>query len=138
MQTGGRRPGELVFLAIEVGGGALSLVGASLAVLAGKLLLAAVLALTAVGIALRFVRRRKPAATDVRALPPWMMVLCAVLSLIETAVLVEAVNLPVRMTQTGFERGNLLIVAVLIVALFVIQLRFLHAVVRSRASRPSA
>lgn len=49
---------------LELGVGVLSALGVPMALVLGKLLLAGLLGMIAIGIGLRFVRARKPTATD--------------------------------------------------------------------------
>ncbi|GLT23725.1 hypothetical protein GCM10007933_31950 [Zoogloea oryzae] len=49
---------------LELGVGVLSALGVPMALIFGKLLLAGLLGMIAIGVGLRFVRARKPAATD--------------------------------------------------------------------------
>jgi len=82
-------------------------------------LFAAVLfVLLAVGVLNRFVRRRRGVALCQQPAPPWVLVVCVVLSVIETGVIVEASNLPVRFDQPGFEKSNWLFVVALLLVLF--------------------
>jgi hypothetical protein len=97
-----------------------SLASASVSLFLGKLLAAGIFVLLAVVILNRFVRRRSGV---VDAQPPavWIPVVCAVASAVETGIVVEAVNLPVRFDQPGFDRGNLLFVAAVLLFLFFAQ-----------------
>jgi cadmium resistance protein CadD (predicted permease) len=49
---------------VELGVGVLSALGVPMALVLGKLLLAGLLGMIAIGVGLRFVRARKPTATD--------------------------------------------------------------------------
>lgn len=49
---------------LELGVGVLSALGVPMALIFGKLLLAGLLGMIAIGVGLRFVRARKPTATD--------------------------------------------------------------------------
>ncbi len=49
---------------LELGVGVLSALGVPMALVLGKLLLAGMLGMIAIGVGLRFVRARKPTATD--------------------------------------------------------------------------
>ncbi len=89
--------------------------GSSASLAFGKLFAALVFAALAIGIACRFWRRRSaPAAPVVR--PLWITLVSGGLAVIGSAAVVEAVNLPVRFDQSGFEKSNwLMIIAMILV-----------------------
>jgi hypothetical protein len=55
---------------------------------------------------------------EIQRWPIWIPVLSAVCALIETAVVVESIHLPVRFDQDGFEKSNLLLVTALLLVIF--------------------
>ena len=82
---------------VELLGMLLSVAGAALAALLGKLLLASVLGFVALGIYLRFkARRHTQAASGRPLLPGWIPPLAALLALVEAALLARVLgwNLP--------------------------------------------
>lgn len=95
-----------------------SLAGASLSLFLGKLFASALFVLLAVGVLNRFVRRRHGEIDERQRSPIWVPLVCVGLSVIETGVIVEAMNLPVRFDQAGFEKSNLLLVVALLLVLF--------------------
>jgi len=103
---------------LDIIGFAASLAGASVALLLGKLFAAVLFVLLAVGVLNRFVRRRRGDAVYQQPAPPWVLVVCVVFSIIETSVIAEASNLPVRFDQPGFEKSNWLFVVALLLVLF--------------------
>lgn len=116
---------------LEGAGFLASLAGASASLFLGKLFAAGIFVVLAVGIVNRFVRRRRGEAV-VPPPPLWISVLCAVLSIAETGIIVEAINLPVRFDQPGFEKANLLLVAALLLFLFFVQRGVLRRVFAKR------
>lgn len=112
-----------------------SLAGASLALFLGKLFASALFVLLAVGVLNRFVRRRHGEINEGQRSPIWVPLVCVGLSVIETGVIVEAMNLPVRFDQAGFEKSNLLLVVALLFVLFYGQRYvFLRLLNRTRAA----
>lgn len=103
---------------LDIIGFAASLAGASVSLFLGKLFAAVLFVLLAVGVLNRFVRRRSGIALYQQPTPPWLLVVCVVVSVIETGVIVEASNLPVRFDQPGFEKSNWLVVVGLLLVLF--------------------
>ena len=95
-----------------------SLAGASLSLFLGKLFACALFVLLAVGVLNRFVRRRHGEINEGQRSPIWVPLVCVGLSVIETGAIVEAMNLPVRFDQAGFEKSNLLMVVALLFVLF--------------------
>jgi len=95
-----------------------SLAGASVSLFLGKLFASALFVLLALGVLKRFVRRRHGEAKEEQQSPIWISFVCGVLAIVETAVVVEAMNLPVRFDQSGFEKGNWLLVAAMLLVLF--------------------
>jgi hypothetical protein len=95
-----------------------SLAGASVSLFLGKLLASALFVLLAVGILNRFVRRRRGERAEEQRAPVWVLVVCVVLSIVEAGAVVEAMNLPVRFDQPGFEKSNLLLVVAMLLVFF--------------------
>ena len=95
-----------------------SLAGASVSLFLGKLFASALFVVLAVGILNRFVRRRRGDLGEEQRAPVWVLVVCVLLSIIEAGAVVEAMNLPVRFDQSGFERSNLLLVVALLLVFF--------------------
>lgn len=102
-----------VLLAAEATGTLASALGVPLAVVTGKLYLAALVALFGLGCCLRFVRLRRRLSQaghePVRGSPPapaWLTPVVGLLSAVEVALLVEATRLPVRADQPGFDTAN--------------------------------
>lgn len=95
---------------------AVLLTGGSLALIFGKFLAAGIFGVLAVGVARRFFRR-----TDevLRARPPlWTTIVSAFAAVVAAGAIVEAINLPIRYDQTGFEKSNLLIVVALVLLFY--------------------
>lgn len=112
-----------------------SLAGASLSLFLGKLFASALFVLLAVGVLNRFVRRRHGDMNEGQRSPLWVLLVCLGLSVIETGIVVEAMNLPVRFDQAGFEKSNLLLVVALLLVLFYGQRYvFLRLLNRTRAA----
>jgi hypothetical protein len=103
---------------LEVFGFIGSLAGASVSLFLGKFFAAVLFVLLAVGVLNRFARRRKGELIGEQRAPLWVLVTCAILSVIETGVVVEASNLPVRFDQSGFEKSNWLFVVALLLVFF--------------------
>jgi hypothetical protein len=88
---------------IDLAGIGLSLSGATVAVVFGKFLLAVILGSVTLGIFLRFAGRRDRRLAPSVPTPGWIRPTSAILTLVQAAALVEAINLPVRFSQPGFE-----------------------------------
>jgi hypothetical protein len=120
----------------NVAGLFVSVSGATVAAVFGKLIVGLVLGAIAVGFVLRLKGRRKaPLVATREAAPPWVRPVVAVLSALEVGALVEATELPVRFSQEGFAYSHWLIVGLLLAALYLLQV---GAVVRAVAKRVSA
>jgi hypothetical protein len=129
-----QRVGGGLAVALEGLGFAGSLAGASLSLLLGKLFASALFVLLAVGILNRFVRRRRGELAGEQRAPVWVLVVCLLLSIIEAGVVVEAMNLPVRFDQPGFEKSNLLLVAAMLLVFFYGQRYLFMRVLAARRS----
>ncbi len=125
-------------LLVEIVGLIGAFAGTAVALFLGKLFAAAVLAGVTTGIVLRIAGRRGLPRTSVAPPSPAWRALCAALSLVETALLVEASNLPVRVTQPGFEKSNWLLVIAALIVLYVLQMRLLGAFRSHRLARHRA
>ena len=93
----------------EGGAGVLSLIGAPVALLLGKLFLAAILMGVVAGVWLRFAsraRRQKQEPVLPVAFPRWPTFAAGGLAAVEIAFLVESTKLAVRTDQPNFEQSN--------------------------------
>lgn len=91
--------------------------GAAVAVAFGKFLLAVALGAFAFGAFLRLSSRRRRALPVEARSPLWVAPLAALATVVECAALVEAVDLPVRMSQPGFQYYHwLFVLAFMLVA----------------------
>jgi hypothetical protein len=106
----------------EVVGLALSFSGASLAAVLGKLLVAGVLGAITLGFFLRLSSRRAGRVALPLPTPPWVRPVAAALSVVEVAVLVEAVYDP------GFEYAHWVLALVAFVVAYVLQVRLLRSI----------
>lgn len=126
-------------LGLEVAGLVVSASGAAVTVFFGKLFAAAVLGALALGFFLRLAGRRGLPPAEPLPTPPWIQFMCAFLAIVEVAVLTEATNLPVRLSQPDFEKTNWLLVLVALLTMYFIQLRFLRSVlVKPTPCRPGS
>lgn len=89
-----------------------SLAGIPVALIVGKMFLAVILAVVALGVVLRISGRRKSGtrAALPQPAPIWHLLTAGLLSLVEVALLVEATGLPVRYDQPQFTQWNWLLV----------------------------
>ena len=94
-----------------------SIGGAAVAVVFGKALLAVALGAFAFGAFLRLASRRRGALPPEKQSPLWVAPVAALATVVECAALVEAVDLPVRMSQPGFQYYHwLFVLAFMLVA----------------------
>jgi hypothetical protein len=122
-------------LAIEVFALLASSSGAAVAVVFGKALLAVALGAIALGVFVRLTsRRRRALPVDQRA-PSWVSPVVAVATMVECAALVEAVDLPVRLSQPGFEYYHWLVVGVFLILAYGAQTRLVRNVLFTREQR---
>jgi hypothetical protein len=113
-----------------------SVSGATVATVFGKLVIGIVLGAVALGFLLRLKGRRASPLTVTRQPPPsWVRPAVAVLSTFEVGALVEATNLPVRLSQEGFAYSHWCIVGLLFAALYLLQV---GAVARAVAKHEGA
>jgi hypothetical protein len=118
-----------------VGSGA----GAAIALATGKLLLAGLLAMITCSIAVRLLLRRRRADQQRPPRPAlWMQAASGLGAALLCAALVEAVKLPVRYDQPGFERSNWLIVLAALVLLYATLLGLLRRLAVRRHGAESA
>jgi hypothetical protein len=101
--------------------------GASVVLLLGKLMLAAVLAALALGFFLRLAGRRRPPPLAPARPPAWYYGASALLAAVEVALLVEATKLPVRFDQPGFERWHWGLVLAALAVAYLVQLQIFRA-----------
>ncbi|MFZ2652077.1 MAG: hypothetical protein WA210_18420 [Burkholderiaceae bacterium] len=107
--------------------------GAALAMAFGKALLAVVLGAIALGVFLRLSSRRRGTLAAERQAPVWVAPTIALASTVEAALLVEAVDLPVRLSQPGFHYYHWLIVLAFLVVAYAAQSRLMRRLlVKSR------
>ncbi len=130
--------GNALMIGLEIAGVAISSSGAVVAIVLGKLFAAAVLAAITLGIFLRLAGRGGQPPPEPAPMPARIKLGCALLSLIEVAVLTEATNLPVRLAQPGFEKSNWLIVLAALAVIYFVQLRFFRSVLAKRDGAPPA
>lgn len=119
----------------ELLGLAVSLSGAGLAAIFGKLILAMLLGAMALGLFLRVSARRAGPREAEPATPRWVGPASALLSLVEAAVLVEATHLPVRFDQPGFELHHWGLVLVGLGVGYFVQERLLRAMALRRGTQ---
>lgn len=110
----------------------LLLLGSGTAMVFGKVLAAIVFALLAIGVATRFFRRRT-VVLALKPLPLWVSLVNGAIAVIGTAIVVEAINLPVRFDQAGFEKSNLLLVVAMLLAQYCISRAFFRRLLSERA-----
>lgn len=104
--------------------------GSGLALMFGKLLAAAVFGLLAVWVARRFFRLRGGASRS--GMPLWSLFAQAFVAIAAAGLIVEAINLPVRYDQAGFEKSNLLIVVALVLLFYLLAGAVLRRVLAHR------
>ena len=94
----------------------------------GKVLAAVVLGAVALGIFLRLSSRRARRVEAPVPMPKWVRPVAAALAVVEVAALVEAVNLPVRFHDAGFEYMHWALATIALVAAYALQVRLLRSV----------
>ena len=100
--------------------------GAAMAVVFGKALLAVALGAFAFGAFLRLSSRRRDALAPERQSPRWLAPTVALVTTAEAALFVEAVDLPVRLSQPGFQYPHWLIVLAFLVVAYAAQAKILR------------
>jgi hypothetical protein len=115
----------------EFAGLAISLSGATVAAVFGRLFIAVFLGGIALGFFLRLSGRRGPTPRHID--PPSLAFRFGVgaLSFVETAALVEATNLPVRYGQPEFAQSNWLLVIAVFAATYLLQIRLFASLRRA-------
>ncbi|MGE0331996.1 MAG: hypothetical protein AB7P37_15060 [Ramlibacter sp.] len=131
-----RSMADSVMIAADCIGFVLSLCGACVVAFLGKLMIAAILAAVSLGFFLRLVGRRGTESNVRTRTPKWCHGLAGVLSIAETALLVEATQLPVRFHQEGFETWHWLLVLAAWLVTYAIQLKLFRAVAWRRDVAP--
>jgi hypothetical protein len=116
----------------EVAGLAISLSGATLAAVFGKFVIAVILGAITLGFFLRVTSRRAKVQAAAQPTPSWVRLASAALATVETAVLVEATNLPVRFSQQGFEFKHWVLVGLVLATAYMVQVKILGAIARRR------
>lgn len=107
-----RKGREALALTGDAVGVIVSASGATAVSIFGKLAAAVLLGAIAVGFFLRFTSRRRAQISEpIVRVSGWVRVFAACLSVGGVAALVEAVNLPVRFNQPGFEPWHWILVA---------------------------
>ncbi|MDO5624387.1 MAG: hypothetical protein Q4G71_06835 [Pseudomonadota bacterium] len=132
---------EAIGAVIEGLAGLGALIAVPVAVVLGKLFLAVILGVVALGVFWRLAgRKRRGGAAPVRiATPAWAHAVAGLASAIEVAVLVEATQLPVRHDQPGFTQTNWLLVLLAWSVAYVLQTKGLAALLaRSQRGKPGA
>lgn len=125
----------------DAAGIVVSLSGASVVAVTGKLMLAVVLAAISLGFFLRIAGRRRVSVSTPTPVPRWWYPAASALALVEVATLVEATDFPVRFSQPGFELYHWPIVLAALAGSFVLNLwvfRVAGARYRARGSSWSA
>lgn len=127
-------------LAVELLACTASLAGIPVALIVGKLFLAVILAVVALGVVLRISGRRKSGARAVPAKPApiWHFLMAGLLSIVEVALLVEATGLPVRYDQPQFTQLNWLLVILALGLVFGLQRLALRRIFPGRARAADA
>jgi hypothetical protein len=116
-----------------------SVAGATVAAVFGKLVIGLVLGAVAVGFLLRLKGRRAVELGTKRRPPPvWVRPVVVVLSALEVSALVEATNLPVRFSQDGFAFSHWYIVGLLFAALYLLQVGAVNSALARRGSVSAA
>ncbi len=125
-------------MAAEVLGLVISVSGATVAAVLGKLIIGAVLAGVAIGFVLRLKSRRTGSLGRAAQVPAWVRPSAAALSVVEVALLVEAVNLPIPFSQEGFQYGHWYVVALAFFALYLLQSSVLVGMARRAGAQGAA
>lgn len=124
--------GSALMAGLEIVAVAISGSGTVIAIVLGKLFAAAVLAAITLGVFLRLAGRGGQRPPEPATVPPRIKLGCALLTLVEVAVLTEATNLPVRLAQPGFEKSNWLIVIAALAVIYWVQLGFFRSMLAKR------
>jgi hypothetical protein len=117
----------------------LSVSGAAVAAVLGKLIVGVVLGAVALGFLLRLKgRRRRGASVAPAKMPGWVRPVAFALAVVEVAALVEATNLPVRFSQEGFAYGHWYLLALAFLALYLLQVGTLGRLAARRGAASAA
>jgi hypothetical protein len=108
--------------------------GAAVAVVFGKALLAVALGAFTFGVFLRLSSRRRGALPPQKQSPLWVAPVAALATVVECAALVESVDLPVRMSQPGFQYYHWLFVLAFMLVAYAAQ----SGLLRWLAARPQS
>lgn len=122
-----------VLVVVDVAGLVLSVAGASLVAVLGKLMLAVVLSAIALGFFLRLAGRRRQQSVAPAPTPSWCYFASVFLTAIEVALLVEATNLPIRFNQSGFEPWHWALVVVALVVAYMVHMQIFRSFTRRQA-----
>jgi len=131
-----RKIGDGLFVVANGAGMVLSLCGASVVALLGKLMLAVVLAAIALGFFLRLSGRRRNVEREPARAPGWCYAAAGALASFEVALLTEATDLPVRFSQPGFEFHHWLLVLVALAVAFMVHMQIFRSITRRRQASP--
>ncbi|MEY4562776.1 MAG: hypothetical protein RLZZ618_2053 [Pseudomonadota bacterium] len=112
-----------------------SLVGTVVASATGRFPVAVILGALAVGLFLRLSGRRAAALEAAPPLPVWVRPMAVLLAGVEAAALVEAVNLPVRFNQAGFQYGHWALLALALLILYAVQMAILSSLIAKLRQR---
>lgn len=127
-----RKIADGLLVAADGAGMVLSLCGASIVAILGKLMLAVVLGAIALGFFLRLSGRRRGVPASAVRVPAWCYLVAGVLASVEVAMLAKATNLPVRYSQPGFELHHWLLVLLALVVAFVVHMQIFCFITRRR------
>jgi len=126
-------------LVAEVAGLVVSVSGATVAAVLGKVIVGVVLGAVAVGFMLRLKSRRHRGDATLRgSRSGWVRPVAAVISAVEVGALVEATNLPVRFSQEGFAYGHWYLLALAFFALYLLQAGVLGQLAAKRRAAGAA
>jgi uncharacterized membrane protein YadS len=103
--------------------------GAAIAAVFGKALLALLLGAFALGVFFRLTSRRRRTLTDSNLKPIWLAPAVALLSTAESILLVESVDLPVRLSQPGFQYSHWLIVLAFLAVSYTVQTKLVRQLI---------
>lgn len=109
--------------------------GTAIALAFGKVLAAMALGAFAFGAFLRLTSRRNDASPARQQTPGWVRAAVALLSIVECALFVEAINLPVRFDQAGFQYYHWLFIGALFIGAYWLQHRISSALFDVRGAR---
>lgn len=108
--------------------------GTAIALAFGKVLAGVALGAFAFGAFLRLTTRCRSASPAAQKVPGWVPPALVIVSIIECALLVEAINLPVRFDQVGFQYYHWLFIGAFLMAVYWVQHRISSALIRAQAA----